>query len=64
MFWRPFYLNNNSPQVYEKVIQIGRVVLLEDGPDKNKLCAIVDVIDANRVCKISTVGIHSGFSNW
>jgi len=34
--------------VYTKLVEIGRVALISNGPDNGKLCAIIDVIDANR----------------
>eukprot|EP00048_Salpingoeca_helianthica_P014294 m.221003 g.221003 ORF g.221003 m.221003 type:complete len:168 (-) comp15694_c0_seq1:104-607(-) len=34
--------------VYTRFVEIGRVVLINAGPDANKLAVIVDVIDSNR----------------
>lgn len=37
-------------QVYKRFIEVGRVGLISHGPDSNKLCTIVDVLDETRVC--------------
>ena len=48
------YTTNDSTvsvlQVFERYVQVGRVVYVAHGPDKGKLAVIVDVIDQNRVC--------------
>lgn len=36
-------------QVYKRLVEIGRVALINSGPDEGKLCVIVDVVDQNRV---------------
>eukprot|EP01126_Amoeba_proteus_P055438 TRINITY_DN6885_c0_g1_i2.p1 TRINITY_DN6885_c0_g1~~TRINITY_DN6885_c0_g1_i2.p1 ORF type:complete len:170 (-),score=22.91 TRINITY_DN6885_c0_g1_i2:42-551(-) len=36
-------------RTFKRFVQIGRVALINYGPDEGKLCVIVDVIDANRV---------------
>jgi large subunit ribosomal protein L14e len=38
---------------YSKFVQVGRIAYVAIGPDQGKICAIVDVIDQNRVCFIS-----------
>lgn len=35
--------------VFNRVVQIGRVVFIASGKDQGKLAAIVNVIDGNRV---------------
>jgi len=35
--------------LFKRFVEIGRVVLVNYGPDQGKLCVIVDVIDHNRV---------------
>uniref|UniRef100_A0A915HFP0 60S ribosomal protein L14 n=1 Tax=Romanomermis culicivorax TaxID=13658 RepID=A0A915HFP0_ROMCU len=40
-------------RVYGKHVQIGRVVLLNDCEDRGKICAIVEIIDANRRAKLT-----------
>ncbi|CAH3025898.1 unnamed protein product, partial [Porites evermanni] len=35
-------------QVYKRLVEIGRVALINSGPDEGKLCVIVDVVDQNR----------------
>ena len=37
------------PQTFRKLIQIGRVVYLNDGPYRGKLAVVVDIIDCNKV---------------
>ncbi|XP_068680699.1 large ribosomal subunit protein eL14-like [Montipora capricornis] len=34
--------------VYKRLVEIGRVALINSGPDEGKLCVIVDVVDQNR----------------
>ena len=36
------------PENYKKFVELGRVCLIRGGPDKGKLCTIVDVIDSQR----------------
>ncbi len=36
-------------QVYKRFVEIGRVALVNEGPDQGKLCVILDVIDQRRV---------------
>jgi large subunit ribosomal protein L14e len=46
---------------YKRFIEIGRVVLVTFGPDKGKLCTVVDVIDENRILvdgPSSITGVH------
>jgi large subunit ribosomal protein L14e len=46
---------------YKRFIEIGRVVLITFGPDKGKLCTIVDIIDENRLLvdgPMSVTGVH------
>lgn len=35
--------------MYKRFIEIGRVALINDGPDRGKLCVIIDVVDQRRV---------------
>merc|ERR1711939_268571 len=35
--------------VYSRFVEIGRIALINMGPDAGKLCVIVEVIDQNRV---------------
>ena len=35
--------------MYKRLVEIGRVALINSGPDEGKLCVIVDVVDQNRV---------------
>eukprot|EP01127_Copromyxa_protea_P002210 TRINITY_DN120_c0_g2_i1.p1 TRINITY_DN120_c0_g2~~TRINITY_DN120_c0_g2_i1.p1 ORF type:complete len:140 (+),score=46.88 TRINITY_DN120_c0_g2_i1:614-1033(+) len=37
------------PTPFRRYVQVGRVALINYGPDEGKLAVIVDVIDANRV---------------
>jgi len=46
---------------YKRFVEIGRVCLVSFGPEKGKLCTIVDVIDENRVLvdgPVSVTGVH------
>ena len=46
---------------YKRFVQIGRVCLINYGPDIGKLCTIVDVIDINRVLvegPLESTGVH------
>mmetsp|Transcript_13420 Transcript_13420/g.39572 ORF Transcript_13420/g.39572 Transcript_13420/m.39572 type:complete len:128 (-) Transcript_13420:579-962(-) len=42
---------------YTRFIEIGRIALVNYGPDKGKLCTIVDVVDENRVVVDGPVSI-------
>jgi len=44
--------------VYKRLVEIGRVALINSGPDEGKLCVIVDVVDQNRVSQFS-MQVHS-----
>lgn len=35
--------------MYKRFVEIGRVVLINEGPDQGKLCVIIDVVDQRRV---------------
>ena len=35
--------------MYKRFVEIGRVALINEGPDQGKLCVIIDVIDQRRV---------------
>ena len=35
--------------MFKRFVEIGRVALINSGPDEGKLCVIVDVVDQNRV---------------
>lgn len=36
--------------IYNKFVEIGRVVFIAKGKDEGKLAVIVNVVDGNRVC--------------
>lgn len=36
-------------QVFKRFVEIGRVALINTGPNEGKLCVIIDVIDQRRV---------------
>ena len=42
---------------YKRFVELGRVALVSYGPDKGKLCTIIDVIDENRVLVDGPVSI-------
>ncbi len=37
--------------LFKRLVEIGRVALINYGPDKGKLCVIIDVVDQKRVSK-------------
>lgn len=39
--------------MYKRLVEIGRVALINSGPDEGKLCVIVDVVDQNRVSVVT-----------
>merc|ERR1712187_543081 len=45
----PFPGSSDVKMPFKKFVEIGRVAVLQDGPCKGKIAAIVDVIDQNRV---------------
>lgn len=58
-------------QVYKRFVEVGRVALINEGPDQGKLCVIIDVVDQRRVrgiCTSLTCGVIAvvllGFSGW
>lgn len=40
---------NRRVQVYTKFVEVGRIVLVNYGPEINKIAVITDIIDHNRV---------------
>lgn len=38
--------------MYKRFIEIGRVALINDGPDRGKLCVIIDIVDQRRVGEV------------
>jgi large subunit ribosomal protein L14e len=47
--------------VYTRFIEIGRVALVNFGPDAGKLCTIIDILDQNRVLvdgPANITGVH------
>lgn len=54
----------SSESTFKRFVEVGRVVLLNDGPSAGKLATIVEIIDHNRVralallsrCETSDVG--------
>ena len=39
--------------MFKRLVEIGRVALINSGPDEGKLCVIVDVVDQNRVSELT-----------
>ena len=37
-------------QGFTRFVEVGRVALINYGPDCGKLCTIIDIVDAKRVC--------------
>ena len=38
-------------QLFSRYVEIGRVALVNYGPDYGKLATIIDVVDGNKVCR-------------
>lgn len=49
MNWVVVVLSAGFVQVYKRFVEIGRVALINEGPDQGKLCVIIDVVDQRRV---------------
>ena len=47
--FHPIILSMFSEMPFSKFVEIGRVAMLNEGPDAGKIAAIVNVIDQNRV---------------
>merc|ERR1711916_6708 len=45
--------------LYKRFVEVGRVCLINYGPNKGKLCVVIDVIDTNRVL-IDGPSTHNG----
>ena len=43
---------HDIPQVFKRFVEIGRVALINTGPNEGKLCVIIDVIDQRKVSDI------------
>ena len=51
--------------MYKRLVEIGRVALINSGPDEGKLCVIVDVVDQNRVSEFAKQAqMHSVTAPW
>lgn len=50
----------SSETTFKRYVEVGRVVLLNDGPSAGKLATIVEIIDHNRVRAISTLRVERG----
>jgi hypothetical protein len=50
----------SSEATFKRYVEVGRVVLLNDGPSAGKLATIVEIIDHNRVRAISTLRVERG----
>ena len=53
------YLGNIFLQVYKRFVEIGRVVLINEGPDLGKLCVIIDLVDQRRVSHMYHYSQHT-----
>lgn len=45
----------SDESTFKRYVEVGRVVLISDGPFEGKLATIVEIIDHNRVSLIFTV---------
>lgn len=43
-------MQSSEAPTFKRFVEVGRVVLVNDGPSKGKLAAIVEIIDHARVC--------------
>jgi transcription antitermination factor NusG len=44
-----FYQQVQAPSTFKRFVEVGRVVLVNDGPFAGKLAVIAEIIDHNRV---------------
>lgn len=44
-----YFLFLSSLQTFTRFVEVGRVVLINYGENKGKICTIIDVVDAKRV---------------
>lgn len=44
-----FYVQVQAPSTFKRFVEVGRVVLVNDGPFAGKLAVIAEIIDHNRV---------------
>ncbi|KAJ3093414.1 60S ribosomal protein L14, partial [Physocladia obscura] len=49
--------------VFTRFVEVGRVVLLNHGPDAGKIAVIVDIVDHGRVCSYCVVTVDSNESD-
>jgi ribosomal protein L14E/L6E/L27E len=45
-----------TPSTFKRFVEVGRVVLVNDGPSAGKLAVIAEIIDHNRVSRRTPVG--------
>jgi hypothetical protein len=46
---RPTDLQEQKPSTFKRFVEVGRVVLVNEGPSAGKLAVIAEIIDHNRV---------------
>lgn len=44
-----YSISNAHAQLFTRFVEIGRVVLVNYGPDYGKLATVIDVVDGNKV---------------
>lgn len=47
-----------QPSTFKRFVEVGRVVLVNDGPSAGKIAVIAEIIDHNRVSQVSNA--HPG----
>lgn len=47
-------------QLFTRFVEIGRVVLVNYGPDSGKLATVIDVVDGNKVRAFSSIVVAIG----
>jgi hypothetical protein len=52
----PFAAQVQTPSTFKRFVEVGRVVLVNDGPSAGKLAVIAEIIDHNRVSRCTPVG--------
>ena len=57
--WNSSHGDPLSQPLYKKFVEIGRVCLVNYGPDVGKLCVIIDVVDSNRVSNHEPAALSS-----
>lgn len=60
----PLSLSVSRWQLFTRFVEIGRVVLVNYGPDSGKLATVIDVVDGNKVRHLPTTGCRPQGNDW